>query len=150
MTRPRWRNEEGSISTAIGVIIFLPILALAMGAMRIVQMNGDVSSAAGFSARAATLAYQESAAQEEAERVAANALEERGLSCKDFSANIVDVDPASVGGILPPGALLVVEVSCTVDLSQSLIAGFPGDKEITVQAVGKVDNFRGGGELVEP
>lgn len=146
----RWRNDEGSASTAIGVMIFLPILALAMGAMRIVQMNGDVSSAARFSARAATLTYREGAAENEAEEVAAQALEDRGISCNNFSAQIIDVDPASVGGIIPPGATITVEVSCSVDLSQSLIAGFPGEREITVQAVGKVDNIRGGGELVDP
>ncbi len=140
----RWRQERGSVSTAIGVMIFLPILAFAMAAMRIVQMNGDVGSAARAGARAASLTYTPGDATEQTEDVVTDVLADRGVNCQSLVTTIVRIETGA-NGFIVPGSTILIEVTCDVDLSQSIIAGFPGTRTITVQAVSQVDNLRGGG-----
>ncbi len=107
-------------------------------------MNGDVNSAARAGARAGSLTYTTQAAQNEINAVVEDTLDDRGVNCTNLTTNFLNIETGP-NGLIVPGSMIQIEVTCDVDLSQSLIAGFPGTRTITVQAASQVDNLRGGG-----
>jgi Flp pilus assembly protein TadG len=139
-TRETTTRDVGSagIETAFAVTGLLLVLFFVVGGMRIVNSNGDVSAAARAGARAAATARTASQANSDATAVVTNMLAGRGVAC-------VGGPGVSVSGAGVPGSAVTVTVTCTVSLSDVVLAGFPGSRSVSVSAVEFTDAMRGAG-----
>lgn len=126
------------IETTFAVIGLLMVVFFVVGGMRIVNTNGDVSSAARSGARAAATARTPAQAQSNAQTVVSNALADRGVACSGGPA-------VSVSGAGVAGGVVTVTVTCSVSLNDVVVAGFPGSRSVSVSAVEYVDQIRGAG-----
>ena len=141
MSAPDQRlRDVGSagIETVFAVIGLLLVLFFVVGGMRVVNSNGDVSAAARSAARAAATARTSGQANSDAVAVVTNMLAGRGVAC--VGGPSVSVDGAGV-----PGNAVTVTVTCNVSLSDVVIVGFPGSRNVTVSAVEYVDTARAAG-----
>ena len=131
-------SDRGSagVEAAIAVVALMMVGFFIIGGLRIVGSGSDVDSAARAGARAAAAEYDFGSAAAAASAVVASALSERGVACADLSV--------SVGGNLSPGSVVVVDVTCTVQLADVVLAGFPGSKTVSGRGVEQVDVVRGG------
>ncbi len=134
----RCRDDRGSagVEAALAVIALLAVGYFIIGALRIVGTGGDAKAAAHAAARAAAAEYDAGSAEQAAAAVASEVLGERGVACKDLSV--------SVGGDFSPGGIVTVDVSCTVNLADVALAGFPGKRTVTGRGVEQIDVVRGG------
>lgn len=134
----RRSRERGSshLTFALALGLLLMMLLLVVGGMRIIGTNGDVEAAARAGARAASQAYDPAAGQAAATRVVADALEDRGVACIGFSV--------VTSGDWSPGSTIRVDVTCTIDLSDVALAGFPGTRQTTGTGIEVIDRLRGG------
>lgn len=134
----RLRGDTGSaeIEIPLAVTGLILTMLLIVGGIRISNMNGDVRSAAHAGARAAAAERDLGSAQAAAQRVVSAALAESGVGCASPGV--------AVSGDLS-GGLVRVQVSCTVSLADVALAGFPGSRTVTVEAVELTDQLRGGG-----
>jgi Flp pilus assembly protein TadG len=132
-------DERGSagVEAAFAVVALLIVGFFIIGALRVTNTGGDANAAAHAAARAAAAEYDPAAANEAAARVAAGVLADRGVACQGLNV--------SVGGDLSSGGVVTVDVTCTVDLSDVALAGFPGSRTLTGRGVEQVDVVRGGG-----
>ena len=132
--------ERGSshLTVAFAMAILLGMLLLMVGGMRIIGTNGDVEAAARAGARAASQAYEPAAGGAAADRVVADALDDRGVACVALSVVTT--------GDWSPGGTVRVEVTCTIDLSDVALAGFAGTRQSTGTGVEVIDRLRGGSE----
>lgn len=131
----RDRGSAG-VEASLAVTALLATGMFVIGGLRITNTSGDVQAAARAAARAAAGEYSPSAAASAASQVAAGALAERGMACADLG---VDVQ-----GDLSAGSVVIVTVSCTVELGDVVLAGFPGATTVNGEAVEYVDVARGG------
>lgn len=65
----------------------------------------------------------------------ADALADRGVACASLAV--------TVAGDWSPGGVVVVTVDCEVDLSDVVLAGFPGSSHATGEGIEVVDVIRG-------
>jgi Flp pilus assembly protein TadG len=140
-TRQRWRDDRGSESVELAILLPVGILVLAMlviGA-RIALAGDRISGVAGIAARDASLARSAAAAQQAATARATDALTDRDLHCADVQ---VRVDTS--GFTSPPGApaSVTVVVECTIDLSDIGVAGLPGSRTLRDTATSPLDPAR--------
>src|SRR5688572_29472589 len=124
-----WRDDRGSESVELAVLLPVGILILAMlviGA-RIALAGDRISGVAGIAARDASLARSATAAQQVATTSATEALADKNLHCADVQ---VEVDTS--GFNIAPGApaSVTVAVACTLDLSDIGVAGMPGSRTL--------------------
>jgi hypothetical protein len=139
--RRRWREDRGSESVELAILLPVGLLLVAMlvvGA-RIALAGDRVSGVAGIAARDASLARSAVAAQQIATDTATTALTSEGLHCIDVQ---VSVDTS--GFTAPPGtaASVTVAVSCTVDMSDIGVAGLPGSRTLHDSATSPLDPAR--------
>jgi Flp pilus assembly protein TadG len=139
--RLRWREERGSESVELAILLPVGILLLAMlviGA-RIALAGDRISGVAGIAARDASLARSPAAAQQIATARATEALGEENLHCTDVR---VDVDTS--GFFTAPGtpASVTVAVWCTVSFSEIGVPGLPGSRTLTDTAISPLDPAR--------
>ena len=134
----RRERDEGSASVeaAIAVVALLAMAFFIIGALRVIGTGSDVESAARAGARAAAAEYQYAAAGAAASRVVSSALADRGVACVNLAV--------TVSGDLSPGSIVAVDVTCTVDLGDVVLAGFPGSRTVSGHGVEYVDAVRGG------
>ena len=138
----RWRDDRGSESVELAILLPVALLVLAMlviGA-RIALAGDRISGIAGIAARDASLARSAAAAQQIATDTATTALTSQGLHCIDVQ---VSVDTS--GFTAPPGASssVTVDGSCTVDLSDiGGVAGLPGSRTLHDSATSPLDPAR--------
>lgn len=137
--RPR-RDDSGS--SAIELLMVAPvllgcILALA-GAGRYVDARSEVTSASYEAARAASLQRDTALSASEGRQAAVRTLENKGQSCASLQ---VTVDISSY----QPGGQIRATVVCTADLSDVVLAGFPGTKTFRHTAVVPIEKHRAGG-----
>ena len=137
----QWRDDRGSESVELAILLPVGILVLAMlviGA-RIALAGDRVSGVAGIAARDASLARSAAAAQQTATASATEALVDRNLHCADVQ---VSVDTS--GFYSAPGvpASVTVAVACTVDLSDIGVTGMPGSRTLRDTATSPLDPAR--------
>lgn len=134
----RCERDRGSagVEAAIAVVALLAMAFFIVGALRVVGTGGDVDAAARSGARAAAAEYQAGSAHAAATQVVSNMLADRGVACTDLAV--------SVSGDLSPGSVVEVDVTCTVDLGDVVLAGFPGSRTVSGHGVEYVDTVRGG------
>jgi TadE-like protein len=132
------RADSGPLEAVILVPVLFAVFALAMAFGRTTSAAGDVSHAARAGARAAARAQTLGGATEAAVEVVAESLGESGLACARQST-VVD-------GVLAPGGVISVTVTCVVDLSDVVGLGpIPGARTLSATASEAVDAVRGGG-----
>lgn len=135
------RNDRGSES--VEVALLLPVALLVIGMLvvggRIALAGGRISGVAGVAARDASLARSADLASRAASASAQEALSDEGLHCTDVR---VAVDTS--GYTAPPGtgAVVSVDVWCTVSLADIGIAGLPGEKVLHDHGVSPLDPAR--------
>jgi len=131
-------DEGGSagIEASIAVTSLLLVLWFVVGGLRISNAGGDVKAAARAAARAAVVEYDQGAADAAADRVAADVLANRGISCQSRNVAV---------GALVRGQPLTVTVSCTVALGDVTRVGFSSTRTLVGTAVDFVDRIRGDG-----
>ena len=131
----RDRGSAG-VEAALAVVALLMVGFFIIGGLRIVGSGSDVDSAARAGARAAAAEYDSGSAEAAASAVVASTLSDRGVACAQLSV--------SVGGDLSPGSVVVVDVTCTVQLADVVLAGFPGSRTVSGRGIEQVDVVRGG------
>ncbi len=140
-TRQRWRDDRGSESVELAILLPVGILILAMlviGA-RIALAGDRISGVAGIAARDASLARSAAAAQQAATASATDALADRDLHCADVQ---VRVDTSGFTSTPGAPASVTVAVACTVDLSDIGVAGLPGSRTLRDTAASPLDAAR--------
>lgn len=136
MTSDDRDRGSGGVEAVFAVTALLAVAFFIIGAIRIVGSGSDVDSAARAGARAAAAEYSALAAEAAAHSVISAVLADRGVACADLSV--------SVGGDLSPGSVVVVDVRCTVRLTDVVLAGFPGSRTVSGRGIEMVDAVRGG------
>ena len=133
-----FERDRGSagVEAALAVVALLMVGFFIIGGLRIVGSGSDVDSAARAGARAAAAEYDSGSAEAAASAVVASTLSGRGVSCAQLSV--------SIGGDLSPGSVVVVDVTCTVQLADVVLAGFPGSRTVSGRGIEQVDVVRGG------
>ena len=137
----RWRDDRGSESVELAILLPVAILVLAMlviGA-RIALAGDRVSGVAGIAARDASLARSAAAAQQTATASATEALADRDLHCADVQ---VSVDTSGFDSAPGVPASVTVAVACTVDLSDIGVTGLPGSRTLRDTATSPLDPAR--------
>jgi Flp pilus assembly protein TadG len=136
--RMRCNDEQGTagVEAAFAVMALLLVGFFIIGALRVTNTGGDANAAAHAAARAAAGEYDLVSANAAASRVAAGVLADRGVACQGLNV--------AVGGELTSGGVVTVDVTCTVNLSDVALAGFPGSRTLTGRGVEQVDVVRGG------
>ena len=137
----RWRDDRGSESVELAILLPVGILILTMlviGA-RIALAGDRISGVAGIAARDASLARSATAAQQIATASATTALTDRNLHCADFH---VSVDTSGFTSAPGTPAAVTVTVACTVDLSDIGVAGLPGSRTLRDTATSPLDPAR--------
>ena len=112
------------------------MLVLIIGAGRISVGAGKGDQAAAVAARAASLEHSADAAQASASAVAASTLADSGLTCHSMNVSIVTSAFAAPAGT---PASVVVDVTCSVALSDLAIPGLPGSYVVSGHAASPVD-----------
>jgi Flp pilus assembly protein TadG len=139
--RTRWRDDRGSESVELAILLPVGILMLAMlviGA-RIALAGDRISGVAGIAAREASLARSATAAEQMAIASATEALADRNLHCADVQ---VRVDTSGFNSTRGAPASVTVAVTCTVGLSDIGVAGLPGSRTLRDTATSPLDPAR--------
>ncbi len=140
----RVRLDAGMVSTELAVcvpVVLFAFVALVMAGGRLVQAEGEVTSAAQEAARAATLHRSIGPARSAAGSIARANLEQSGTTCRAGGPEIdVAVDVPS--GLMENGAIVTVTVTCIADLGDITRIGLPGSMEFRAQGREIIDEFR--------
>src|SRR5207237_8261483 len=100
------------------------------------QARGEVDGAARDAARAASIARSPSGAQTDAQSAAAATLADRSITCANLN---VAVDTSE----FRPGGSVIVDLTCTVKLSDLVGVGFGSDRDLHGHAISVIDTYRG-------
>jgi len=121
---------------ASAFVVFV-LLLVAFG--RTSAAGSKVDAAAASAARAAAQQHDGSAAQQAADDQVQQAMSAAGIQCANLR---VDVDTSAFA--LPPGqpGSVVVEIHCSVDLSDVSAPGIPGSVQLSGRAASPVDIYQ--------
>ncbi|MDF5758421.1 TadE/TadG family type IV pilus assembly protein [Spongiactinospora sp. TRM90649] len=121
----------------------LAALVLAMiGFGRITLAHGAIDAAARDAARQASIARNATAARSAALASAHAALAREGLACTPS----VTVNTAAFSAPAGRSAVVVARVSCQVDLTDIVLPGLPGSKQLTSEFTSPIDPYRAKGD----
>ena len=137
-TRRRSERGSGGVELAVAFSSLLLVLFFVVGGLRIANTRSDVSAASRAAARAAAQSYDAQEGTAAAKLVAEDVLADRGVGCVTLSVEASDD--------FRPGAIVSVTVTCTVDLGDVALVGFPGTDTVRATAIEMVDVVRGGGD----
>lgn len=135
--RPRHLGERGT--AAIELVLMAPVLMIILlfvvGLGRMAHARQQIESVAADSARAASLERNTQLSALAARIAAERSLGQAGVSCSGLD---VGVDLSSY----QPGGQVRVTVSCTANLGDVALAGFPGHKVFTATSTVPVETYR--------
>ena len=131
-------DERGSAALEITLItpLLVLILLFVVGFGRLAQARGEVDGAARDAARAASIARNPTSAQTDARSAAAATLADRSITCANLN---VSVDTSE----FRPGGSVIVDLTCTVKLSDLVGVGFGSDRDLHGHAISVIDTYRG-------
>ncbi len=116
--------------------ILLVVLLLIIGAGRIAVGAGKGDQAAAVAARAASLEHSADAAQASASAVAASTMADSGVTCQTMN---VSIDTSGFAAPAGTPSSVVVDVTCSVALSDLAIPGLPGSYILSGHAASPLD-----------
>jgi Flp pilus assembly protein TadG len=146
MSAPRRERERGSATAELVLITPLLILFVLfiVGLGRLAHARALVGDAAAQAARAATLQYlNPGQAATAAQQTATSALRGAGLACTAETASVQT-------GSDHPGGTITVTLTCRVELSQEIAAGFPGSDTLRATATSPIDTYVPGNQGSAP
>lgn len=139
----RWSTARDRGSVTLEVAILAPVLILLVGAVivvgRIQVAAGAVEQAARTAAREASLARDSDSARAAALTAADRELATSGIEC---ATSTVAVDTGGFAAPLGQPAVVRVQVTCTVSMTDLAIPGLPGSRTMTADAASPLDAFR--------
>lgn len=135
--RRRRRDERGSAPIELTLLapVLLVILLFVVGLGRMAHASQQVESVSADAARAASLERNTAASTGVAQAAARSSLDRAGLSCVSMN---VDVDVSNY----QPGGTVRVTVSCTSQMSDVAMAGFPGNRQFTSTSTVPIETWR--------
>lgn len=130
-------DERGSAPVELTLLapVLLVILLVVVGLGRMAHARQQVESVSADSARAASLERNTAASRGVAQAAARSSLDRAGLSCVSMD---VDVDVSNYR----PGGTVRVTVSCTSQMSDVAMAGFPGNRQFTSTSIVPIEIWR--------
>jgi Flp pilus assembly protein TadG len=133
------RDERGASAIELTLIapVLMVILLFVVGLGRMAHARQQIESVAADSARAASLERNTSQSARAAQIAAAQSLGEAGVACTNLR---VDVDLSSY----QPGGRVGVTVTCTTQLRDVALAGFPGSRVFSATSIVPIETYRGG------
>lgn len=138
-----WSTARDRGSVTLEVAILAPVLVLLVGAVivvgRIEVAAGAVEQATRTAAREASLARDADSARAAALTAADRELATSGIDC---ATSAVTVDTGGFAAPLGQPAVVRVQVTCTVSMTDLAIPGLPGSRTMTADAVSPLDAFR--------
>lgn len=136
------RGERGSAPVEVAAIApaVLILLMLVLYAGRVTRTSGEVQSAASAAARAASQEATVGFADQQADVVAQQNLDDADIECTTSSVGIL-ADRTDMA----PGGQVTVEVSCTVSNADLTLLAVPSERTFTATATEVIDTYRGGG-----
>jgi Flp pilus assembly protein TadG len=124
-----------SLEIVLAFPIFLLFLALFVGAHRYTQSRQLLQEASAASARAASLAFTPAQARTDAHQIAADILDQAGLTCTGLHVS-TDVTRFTAGG------QVTVSVRCTATLATLTHTGLPQTVTLTSTSTAPLDPYR--------
>ena len=137
------RTDLGAASVELAILA--PVMLLVIGLLivggRVALASDAITGVAGVAARDGSLARTPAEAREIAISSADRELAAQGLQC--VGSPQVDVDVS--GFAAPPGtpAVVTVQITCRVRLSDVGLPGLPGTKELRDHGASPIDPYRG-------
>ena len=133
------RDERGASAIELTLIapVLMVILLFVVGLGRMAHARQQIESVAADSARAASLERNTSQSARAAQLAAAQSLGDAGVACTNLR---VDVDLSSY----QPGGRVSVTVTCTTQLRDVALAGFPGSRVFSATSIVPIETYRGG------
>jgi Flp pilus assembly protein TadG len=139
MTKENRQNRGERGTAALELVIIAPVLIVALlfvvGLFRMSHAGQQVESVAADAARAASLERNTSQSAAAARAAARASLGRAGVSCTNLG---VQVNLASYR----PGGQVSVTVSCTANLGDVAMAGFPGSRVFTATSTVPIETWR--------
>ena len=131
------RGQEGSAAAEIAILTpLLVIMVLFMVFLgRLTEARAVIADAAHQAARAASIARDPAAAQEQAQQAATTALAGRGLPCQHFTVTV------SLAGFRPGGTVRAT-ITCTAAMSDLWLLRVPGSQTLTASFASVIDTYR--------
>lgn len=129
-------SDSGSMAVEIVVLVpvMLAMLFLVVAFGRYVSAEGEAQAIARDAVRAASLERDQVSAATAAQQVAAAAVPS-SLTCR----------PATLTGAFAPGAVLNVNLECTVSFDELGFIGLPGTARIEASSSAPLDVYRRNG-----
>jgi len=139
--RPDERGDAGGHALELMVIapVLLVFVCLLAAFGRFSSTSSKVDAAAASAARAASQQHDQVAAVQAAADQARAAMAEAGLSCAPLDV-ITDASAFALP-VGEPGSV-VVEIRCTLDLSDVAMPGIPGTAQVTGRAASPMDIYQ--------
>jgi Flp pilus assembly protein TadG len=137
----RGPHDGGSASVELVILApgLLMFLLLAIYAGRVAMARQSVHAAAADAARSASLARTEAVASGRATSAAEATLAAEGLRC---AATRVELDTSAFRTTVGTAAMVSATVRCTVDLTDLVVPGVPGRRELTATVTSPLDTYR--------
>lgn len=139
IARLKGERGSGTLEMAIGGGAFILMLVVVALLVRVNQTGNAVESAADAAAREASLARDTAQSQNAAAQMANMSLAQAGVDCINLS---VSIDSAGISAPLGTTGVVSATVTCTISVSNSVLIGLPGTREITSTAISPVDAYR--------
>lgn len=139
--RERLRSDRGSeaIQAAIVTPLLIAFLCMAIAAGRLVTSGSKIDAAAEDAAREASIARTATAAEANAYAAANESLTDQGVTC---ASTAVSVNASGLSVPVGQVGTVTVTVRCTVELSDLLLPGAPGQKVLESTFTSVVDQYR--------
>lgn len=137
LTRRRLSGDDG-FSTLELIVVFpflMAMVLLMVGFGRYTHGKQLVEQAAAAAARSAALATGPDQARDAAVREASDTLAGAGVSCEQMNV-LVDTGQFRAGGQVS------VTVTCSANMSDLTVVGFPGSKTLTASSTAPLDQYR--------
>ena len=135
MTRRRGEQGTAAIELVLVAPVRIVVMLFVVGLGRMAHARQQIDAVAADSARAASLERNTSTSAQAAKTAAEASLGEAGVSCTNLDVN-VDLDSYQ------PGGQVRVTVSCVAKLGDVALAGFPGTRKFTAEAVVPIETHR--------
>jgi Flp pilus assembly protein TadG len=134
-------RERGSAAIEAAIIVpgLIMLVCLAIAGGRLVTSGSKIDAAAEDAAREASIHRTAASAQDAANTAAAESLDDQGIKCAGRS---VHVNASGLNVPVGQVATVTVTVTCTVNLSDLLLPGAPGERTLTSTATSVVDQYR--------
>lgn len=134
-------DQRGAVAVELALLVPAAVLlaAVCVGGGRVWHARVSVEQVAASAARAASLQRAAPLARAAAIEVAAAQAVDGGLRCSGL-----DVHTWTAGFAVPAGtkALVEVEVTCRVPLSDVTVPGWPGEITLRASAASVLDSYR--------